>query len=258
MSTILYPSPIFGPVNSRRLGLSLGINLLPPEGKICSFDCVYCECGLNAENRPKFSMPTCDYVLERLEERINELINLGRYPQAITFSGNGEPTGHPDFPKIVHGVIELRNRLLPKASVCCLTNATHLLKPEIFRALRSIDTPLLKLDTVSAEYIARVDRPTSFYDLPALLNLMKKFDGRCVIQTMFMTGFWKGQSVDNTTDEYVLPWVNTLKTNKPRLVTIYTLDREAPSQTLLKASEKKLRRIAAYVTAAGIPVTVSI
>lgn len=257
MSTLLYPSPIFWPVNSRRLGLSLGINLLPPDGKICSFDCVYCECGLNAEKRPKFSMPTRGFVLERLKERIEKLIDLGQHPQAITFSGNGEPTGHPDFPKIVHDVIELRNHLLPNASVCCLTNATHLLKPEIFRALLSIDTPLLKLDTVSPEYIARVDRPTSFYDLPTLLNLMKKFAGRCVIQTMFMTGFWEGQSVDNTTDEYVLPWINALKSINPRLVTIYTLDRETPSQTLLKASENKLRRIAAYVTAAGIPVTVS-
>ena len=257
MSTILFPSPIFGPVHSRRLGISLGINLLPADGKICSFDCIYCECGLNGSHRPHLKMPSRALVRSELEAKLAEMAAAGQKPDAITFAGNGEPTGHPEFAQIVDDVIQLRDRFAPKAKISVLTNAFHILKPEVFAALQRVDNPLLKLDTVNLEYIEFVNRPQSRYDLERLVEKMKEFNGDCMIQTMFMKGEWEGRSVDNTGDEYVGPWLDALREIGPRLVTIYTLDRETPGKNLLKAPRERLDEIAARVNALGIPTTVS-
>ena len=125
------------------------------------------------------------------------------------------------------------------------------------RQLLKVDNPLLKLDTVDPDYIRRVDRPNSRYDLPALIKQMQAFNGKCMIQTMFMKGDWQGVSVDNTGDEYVLPWLEVVKSIHPELVTIYTLDRETPSKSLLKATHEELDRIADLIHAAGLKCTVS-
>lgn len=252
MSTILFPSPIFGPVRSRRLGKSLGINLLPADGKICSFDCVYCECGLNELNRPKSKMPSREHVREELEKRLAQMRAAADLPDAITFAGNGEPTAHPDFLEIVRDVRSLRDRYCPQAKVCLLTNATHLDKEEIFEAVRLIDRPCLKLDTVDADYIRRVDRPNAHYDVKKLIERMKEFDGACIIQSMFMQGTYKGESVDNTTDAYVEPWLKALQEIRPEGVDIYTLDRDTPVLGLKKAPPEVLERIAKRVNNLGI------
>ena len=257
MSTMLFPSPIFGPVHSRRLGVSLGINLLPADGKICSFDCIYCECGLNGSHRPHLRCPSRALVVSSLEEKLVEMAADGVKPDNLTFAGNGEPTSHPEFPAIVDDVIALRNRFAPSAKISVLTNASHILKPAIFEALLKVDNPLLKLGTVDPDYIRRVDRPNSRYDLPALIKQMQAFNGKCMIQTMFMKGDWQGVSVDNTGDEYVLPWLEVVKSIHPELVTIYTLDRETPSKSLLKATHEELDRIADLIHAAGLKCTVS-
>ena len=257
MSTILYPSPIFGPVRSRRLGLSLGINLLPADGKLCSFDCIYCECGLNAERRPTLKMPSRELVRDKLRETLERMRAEGNEPDTLTFAGNGEPTSHPDFKAIIDDTIALRDELAPKAVISVLTNATHILKENVFRALLRVDNPLLKLDTVDSDYIHLVDRPTSRYDLPALIERMKAFGERAIIQTMFMKGTWQGIDVDNTGERYVLPWLDVIRAIHPKLVTIYTIDRETPDKCLAKATHEELDRIAKLVNDAGIRTTVS-
>ena len=161
MIGIVYPSPIFGPVHSRRLGISLGINLMPADGKICTFDCIYCECGFNAEHRPSLPRPTREEVAQKLEEKLQEMKAEGTAPNVLTFAGNGEPTAHPDFPAIIEDTIALRNRYFPEAKVSVLSNATRLLKPEVHAALMKVDNNIQKLDTVSGDYISHADRPTS-------------------------------------------------------------------------------------------------
>lgn len=257
MSTILFPGPIFGPIHSRRLGLSLGINLLPSDGKLCNFDCIYCECGLNDGHRPDRRMPSREDVRTALKARLEAMRDNGKLPDNITFSGNGEPTSHPDFAGIIDDTLALRDAYAPKSLVSVLTNATRILKDDVFEALLRVDNPLLKLDTVDEDYIRRIDRPTSRYDLPALLKRMEAFNGRCIIQTMFMCGEWENRDVDNTGDNYVLPWLEAVKRIRPKLVTIYTIDRETPGKGLRKAPRERLDAIAALVQAAGIPTTVS-
>ena len=224
MPTVIYPAPIFGPVQSRRLGRSLGVNLLPPDGKLCSFDCVYCECGLNADHVPQAPMTSRAEVARELERRLVQMRESGETLDAITYSGNGEPTSHPEFKEIVEDTIALRDRYFPQAKVCLLTNATHIDRPKIYEAIQKLDKACLKLDTVNAEYIELVDRPNARYDLPRIIDIMKSLNGRCVIQTMFMKGEWQGKSVDNTGDEYVLPWLEVVKAVAPSGVEISVYD----------------------------------
>ncbi len=165
MSTVIYPSPIFGPVHSRRLGVSLGINLMPADGKICTFDCIYCECGFNADHRPRLHRPTREEVREKLEQQLVKMVGEGRLPDVLTFAGNGEPTAHPDFKAIIEDTIQLRNRHCPEARVSVLSNATLAAKPSVREALLMVDNNILKLDTVNAEYIRRVNAPTGHYDV---------------------------------------------------------------------------------------------
>lgn len=257
MSTIIYPAPIFGPVHSRRLGVSLGINLMPADGKVCTFDCVYCECGFNADFRPRQRRPTREEVREALEARLQDMQANGPAPDVLTFAGNGEPTAHPRFAGIIDDTLALRDRYFPKAKVSVLSNSTMLFRPEVVEALKRIDNNILKLDTVDPEYIRRVDRPTGAYDVNEIISRMKAFEGQLIIQTMFLKGTHDGLSVDNTTDRYVLPWLDAVRDIAPRQVMIYTIDRETPDQNLQKATPEELDRIAALVREAGMEVSVS-
>ena len=232
MSTIIYPSPIFGPVHSRRLGVSLGINLLPADGKFCTFDCIYCECGFNADHRPKLKMPTRQQVAEALEARLQLMQQEGPTPDVLTFAGNGEPTAHPDFPGIIDDTLRLRDR-----------------KPDVHAALMRVDNNIQKLDTVSLDYIRKVDRPTGHYDLDAIVEALCQFKGHVIIQTMFL----HGPGVSNLSDEYVLPWLQTIRKIAPAQVMIYTIDRETPDLTLAKATREELDAIALRVSESGIP-----
>lgn len=257
MSTIIYPAPIFGPVHSRRLGVSLGINLMPADGKVCTFDCVYCECGFNADFRPRQRRPTREEVREALEARLQDMQANGPAPDVLTFAGNGEPTAHPRFAGIIDDTLALRDRYFPKAKVSVLSNSTMLFRPEVVEALKRIDNNILKLDTVDPEYIRRVDRPTGAYDVNKIISRMKAFEGQLIIQTMFLKGTHDGLSVDNTTDRYVLPWLDAVRDIAPRQVMIYTIDRETPDRNLEKATPEELDRIAALVREAGMEVSVS-
>ncbi len=255
--TVIYPSPIFGPVHSRRLGVSLGINLLPADGKVCTFDCIYCECGFNKDHRPKQALPTRQEVRTALEARLLDMQQNGPTPDVLTFAGNGEPTAHPHFPEIIEDTLALRDKYFPKAKVSVLSNSTFIHRPAVFQALSKIDNNILKLDTVDEAYIREVDRPTGKYSVASIIDGMKAFKGNCIIQTMFMKGGYEGKDVDNTSDKYVLPWLEAVKEIAPRQVMIYTIDRETPDQDLQKATHEELDRIAELVKGAGIPVSVS-
>lgn len=255
--SILFPAPVFGPVHSRRLGVSLGINLLPPDGKVCSFDCIYCECGLNGDNRSRLHMPSREEVRQALEVRLQQMQAEGPAPDVITFAGNGEPTAHPQFPDIIEDTLVLRDRYFPQAKVSVLSNASFLDRPEVFQALKRIDNNILKLDTVDRDYIRCVDRPTAGYDVRKVIERIKAFEGKCMIQTMFLKGEFRGEDVNNTTDRYVLPWLEAVKEMAPEQVMIYTIDRETPVSGLKKATSEELNRIRDQVDAAGISISVS-
>ena len=255
--TVIYPSPIFGPIHSRRLGVYLGINLLPADGKVCSFDCIYCECGFNADHRPHQPLPTREEVRTALEAKLKEMQAAGTAPDVLTFAGNGEPTAHPHFPEIIDDTLALRDRYFPAAKVSVLSNSTFIHRPAVFDALNRIDNNILKLDTVDESYIRLIDRPCGAYSVAETVKQMKAFKGNCIIQTMFLKGGYQGRDMDNTSDKFVLPWLETVKEIAPRQVMIYTIDRETPDHDLRKATHEELDRIAALVRAAGIPATAS-
>ena len=259
MSTVIYPSPIFGPIHSRRLGISLGINLQPADGKVCSFDCIYCECGFNGDHRPTLSRPSRQLVAQKLEEQLQKMVADKQLPDVLTFAGNGEPTSHPHFAEIIDDTIRLRDQYCPQAKVCVLSNATMTHRPQVHDALMRVDDNILKLDTVNPDYIRLVDRPVGHYDVRQIIDNLKAFHGHVIIQTMFMRGALSPSSlnVDNTGEEYVGPWLEVVKQIKPQQVMVYTIDRETPAQGLEKASREQLDAIRDRVIAAGIPCTAS-
>ena len=261
MSTIIYPSPIFGPVHSRRLGISLGINLMPADGKVCTFDCIYCECGLNADHRPTLPRPTREEVARALEATLRQMAADAQHPDVLTFAGNGEPTAHPEFAGIIDDTIRLRDALCPLAKVSVLSNATQLHRKDVFDALLRVDNNIQKLDTVDIGFIRRIDRPVNKkYDVETIIEQLRQFHGHVIIQTMFLKGneeLTGVQPLDNTTDDFVLPWLDAVKTIAPEQVMIYTIDRETPVSYLQKASHEELNRIRDMVIAEGIPCTAS-
>ena len=258
MSTVIYPSPIFGPIHSRRLGISLGINLMPDDGKVCTFDCIYCECGYNRDRLPHHKRPTREAVCGALEKKLQEMHEDGLHPNVLTFAGNGEPTAHPDFGGIIDDTIRLRDRYCPEAKVSVLSNSTMIFRPGVHEALLKVDNNILKLDTVDADYIRRVDRPTQpDYDVEKIMEGLKSFHGHVIIQSMFMKGTMDGQDVDNTGEAYVAPWLEAVKAIRPQAVMVYTIDRETPDQELQKATHEELDSICQRVKDAGIPCSAS-
>lgn len=254
---ILFPSPIFGPVKSRRLGVSLGINLMPADGKVCTFDCIYCECGLNADHRPRSKRPSREVVKTKLEAQLQKMQAEGTQPDVLTFAGNGEPTSHPDFAGIIDDTIALRNLYFPKAQVSVLSNATLLHRAEVVEALKRVDNNILKLDTISQAYIEWVDRPTGAYDVERIVDQLCAFEGKLIVQTLFMKGEFNGRSVDNTTDEFVNPWLGAIQKIAPQQVMIYTIDRATPVAGLEKATPAELDAIAQRVRELGIAASAS-
>ena len=258
MSTIIYSSPIFGPVHSRRLGVSLGINLMPCDGKICTFDCIYCECGFNADRRPHSPRPTREEVASALERQLQKMQQEGPHPDVLTFAGNGEPTCHPQFADIMADTVALRDCYCPDAKISVLSNGTQLHRQEVREALLLVDNNIQKLDTVDNDYIRMVDRPANpNYDAARVVEQMAMMKGHVIVQTMFMSGTSHGMNVDNTGEAYVLPWIDALVRIQPSQVMIYTIDRETPDHDLRKASPAVLDSIAEKVRAKGLVCSVS-
>lgn len=259
MSTILFDKIVFGPVHSRRLGVSLGINLLPADGKLCSFNCIYCECGLNENRRTHTSLPSREEVKKALTAKLDAMKKEGIAPDVITFAGNGEPTLHPQFAGVIEDTIEVRNCFFPKAKIAVLSNATRIDKKEVFDALNKVDDNILKLDSVLDSRIRQVDQPNSrLFTFDKLLEGLKRFNGNLIIQTMFLQGEHNGETVDNTTEEEVAGWLDALKEIGPKQVMIYTLDRETPVKGLKKASKETMEAIAGRARREGFDVTVSL
>ncbi|MBO5699208.1 MAG: radical SAM protein [Bacteroidaceae bacterium] len=255
--SLLFPAPIFGPIRSRRLGISLGINLMPADGKVCTFNCIYCECGLNEQRRPKTKRPTREEVRSGLETQLKKMMAEGETPDVLTFAGNGEPTSHPDFALIIDDTIALRDIYFPSARISVLSNATLLHKPDVFEALKRVDNNIQKLDTISEEYIALVDQPAGGYQVSKVIDQLCAFEGQVIIQTLFMKGEHNGKSVNNLGDEFVQPWIEAIKRINPKQVMIYTIDRATPVDGLLKATPEELDHIAARIRALGIEASAS-
>lgn len=228
---------VFGPIFSRRLGSSLGINLLPQEGKLCNFDCVYCECGWNKDGRGDALLPTAEEVASALEEKMRQCVAEGTPVDSITFSGDGEPTLHPDFAAVIERTLALRDRFLPSASVSVLSNATRIDREDVFQALLKVDNAILKLDAPTDAQAALVNRPVAAYRVRDVVEALKRFDGRFVLQTMFLRGpGW-------ATEDWVEAWMEMVRTLRPREVMVYTIDRETPMKGLGKYSEAEMRSL---------------
>lgn len=258
MSTILFNEIVFGPIISRRLGISLGMNLLPYDGKLCSFDCIYCECGYNKDFRTKTKLPNKENVKAALDDKLYRMRENDEKLDVITFAGNGEPTIHPQFAEIIDDTIELRNKYFPNAKISVLTNAMHLDKEEVFEALKKIENNILKLDSAFIETIKVMDRPNApSYNVEKQIALFKRFDGNFILQTMFLKGMHEGKPIDNTTEEEVSAWLEVIKETQPREVMIYTIDRETPSKTIEKISIEKLKEIGQRVSQLGIKINVA-
>uniref|UniRef100_UPI0040578765 radical SAM protein n=1 Tax=Alistipes sp. TaxID=1872444 RepID=UPI0040578765 len=255
--TALYDEIIFGPVRSRRLGLSLGVNLLPTTSKLCSFDCIYCECGWNNDHPGPRRFNRREEVAMRLEEVLERMRQQGECPDVITFAGNGEPTMHPEFDRVIEDVIALRDRLCPEAKVSVLSNATQLHRPEVCEALKRVDNNILKLDSAFEETVRLMNLPMGSYSVERVVEQMAAFKGQMILQTMFLRGTFRGQTVDNTTEEEVSAWLKLVERIRPSKVMVYSLDRDTPCPTLEKLSKEELQRIAARVEALGIPCPVA-
>ncbi len=264
--TALFGDVIFGPVRSRRLGVSLGVNLLPVTSKLCNFNCIYCECGWggNVHGEAKSRFNSREDVHRLLEKKLREMAASGcendasgSCPDVITFAGNGEPTMHPDFEAIIDDTIALRDAICPSSKVSVLSNATMLDRPGVFRALCRVDNNILKLDSAIDSTARLLNDPAGSYSVAKVVEGMRRFDGRLIIQTMFLRGEYAGHLIDNTTPEEVSAWLSAVREIGPERVMIYTIDRDTPAPNLEKIPAPELHSIAARVEALGIPTTVS-
>ncbi len=256
---MLFGQIIFGPVRSRRLGTSLGVNLLPADAKICSYDCVYCECGFNTRMR-KAPIPTRDEVREALEACLQQMARDGERPDTITFAGNGEPTLHNSFAGIVDDTIMLRDRYFPEAKISVLSNATRIDRPDVFEALMKVDNNILKLDSAVDRTFRALNRPTGgseTIDVAWLKTHLKRFGGKLIIQTLFLRGEFQGETFDNTTSEEVTAWLEALREIRPGHVMIYSLDRATPVKSLERIGREILEQIAEQARKQGFDVSVA-
>ena len=258
MVTVLFHSTIFGPIRSRRLGVSLGVNLSPNDGKVCSFDCVYCEAGYNSQGAGTTGLPKREDVSRELEAKLLAMKQAGEQLDVITFSGNGDPTLHPHFGEIIDDTIALRDKYFPIVKISVLSNSTRLGNEKVVAALRKVDNNILKLDSAITSTMRLIDQPTSpSFTSEGVVNELAQFSGQCVVQTMFLRGEHDGKKIDNTTPQEVEALIEAYKRISPRQVMIYSIDRKTPEQQLEKVTREELEVIAAKIREVGIDVTVS-
>lgn len=222
---------VFGPIYSRRLGSSLGVNILPTKGKLCNFDCVYCECGWNRDGAvPDRRFPVLSEVEAALREKMSKAAAEGIPVDSITFSGNGEPTMNPDFADIIDVTLSIRDEYFPNAKVSVLSNATLVGREDVARALRKVDNPILKIDASSQELVDKINKPVGTYRLAEVIENLKSFDGDFILQTMFL----KSDEFDTASADALRAWLDIVRLLRPRQVMVYTIDRETPDKTLRK------------------------
>lgn len=258
MVTILFHDTIFGPIHSRRLGTSLGINLTPNDGKICSFDCIYCEAGYNAQGTGTTGISPREEVRTLLEQKLAAMKANGDRLDVITFSGNGEPTLHPDFNGVVDDVIALRDRYYPQVKISVLSNSTMIDRPAVVEALKKVDNNILKLDSAIDRTMRLIDRPVNRnFNVADLIERLKQFSGQCIVQTMMLRGEHEGERIDNTTDEEVEALLAAYLEIRPMEVMLYSIDRATPEENLQKVPKEELETIAERLRAKGIKVQVN-
>lgn len=254
---MLFDDIIFGPIQSRRLGTSLGVNLMPTVGKICNFDCIYCECGFNSPLKPDTRRPKREEVRSALEGKLRSYKGEGKKIDTITFAGNGEPTLHPQFAEIIGDTVELRDEIFPDAKISVLSNATLVGKQSVFEALQMVDNNILKLDSAFQKTAEWINQPAGRYSVEEVVKNLERFEGNFTLQTLFFSGEYKGNVIDNTTEEEVAAWLKVVEHLRPKQVMIYTLDRPTPAQNLKKASMERMKEIAAEVEKLGIEAQVN-
>ena len=228
---------VFGPIHSRRLGRSLGINLLPTRGKLCNFDCIYCECGWNKDGKGDTVIPTAAKVRSDLEDKLTELMLDGMIIDSITFSGDGEPTLNPEFPRIIEDTLFLRDAYCPGAKVSVLSNATRVHIPEIFAALRKVDNPILKIDAPTDALVQKINQPAQGYQLERVIKALEQFEGNFILQTMFL----KSKEFDSASPEVLEGWMQIVRRLRPREVMVYTIDRPTPEQDIQAYTVEEMR-----------------
>ncbi|MCB2222334.1 MAG: radical SAM protein [Bacteroidetes bacterium] len=255
--TILFDEIVFGPVKSRRFGVSLGMNLLPLHYKYCTFNCVYCECGWTFQSTSKkIQLPDRKQVFKALEARLRNMTEKEIQPDNITFAGNGEPTVHPDFHEIINDTLKLRDQFFPGTDITVLSNASQIHKKKVFDALNKIENNVLKLDSAFEETFQKINQPAPGLQLKSIVENLKKFDGNQIIQTLFIRGTYQGQIIDNTTDKEIEAWLSVLQDIRPKYVMIYPIERETPIDTLEKITKAELEHIARKVEKIGISIKV--
>ena len=258
MVTILFHDTIFGPIHSRRLGTSLGVNLMPNDGKICSFDCVYCEAGFNAQGAGTSGVSKREEVAAALEAKLSAMKTSGEKLDVITFSGNGEPTLCPDFPGIIDDVIALRGKYFPNVKISVLSNSTMIDKADVAQALKKVDNNILKLDSAVEATMRAINCPgNKHFTVASVVEQLKQFRGKCIIQTMILRGDHKGNHIDNTTDSEIDALIKAYKEIQPAEVMIYSLDRPTPETNLQKVEKPELEAIAEKIRKEGIKVQVN-
>ena len=252
---MLFDSIVYGPIRSRRLGVSLGMNLMPTTAKLCTFDCVYCECGWNQPvSHPV--LPTREQVREALASRLIALSS--NQLDVITFSGNGEPTLHPEFLGIIEDTCALRDRYCPQAKISVLSNSTQLGRADVVKALRMCDNRILKLDSAIDKTMRLIDKPVNEnLTVEQVAEWLSLFEGDFTLQTCFLRGEYEGQVIDNTTPEELSAWYTMIERLRPKQVMIYVIDRATPLQTLSKVPAAEMEAITAPLREKGIDVIVS-
>ena len=243
---------VFGPIHSRRLGSSLGINILPERGKLCNFDCIYCECGWNRDGRGDTRLPVAAELRAALETKLSSCFAEGVRIDSITFSGDGEPTLNPEFPEMIDITLELRDRYYPEALVSVLSNASMVHKDAVFEALRKVDNPILKIDAPTTELARIINRPAPGYRVEDVVEALKRFDGDFVLQTMFL----RCEGFDSSSPEVLQGWMDIVRTLRPREVMVYTIDRETPQKDLVKFTPEEMRSLVEPLVAEGFTVQI--
>jgi len=244
---------VFGPIRSRRLGSSLGINLLPKKGKICTFDCIYCECGRNKDGRGDTLLPTREEVREALENKLIAASREGVHIDSVTFSGDGEPTLNPQFPEIIDDTIALRDSLFPEAKVSVLSNASRIHIPKVFEALQKVDNAILKVDAPTDRLVSLIDRPAPGYSLDRVLYSLEKFGGNFVLQTMFL----RSPFFDSSSKEVLEGWKDIVRRLRPREIMVYTIDRPTPEEGLGKFTKEEMQKLVEDLIREGFNIQIS-
>ncbi len=253
---MLFNEIVVGPIHSRRLGCSLGVNVLPTQKKYCSFNCVYCECGWN-EIDTRIKVPFNDRLVikNELEKycKNTDKKELAKI-DSITFSGNGEPTLHPEILQIVQDVISLRNIYIPQSKVTILTNSTQLSREDVSKALHLIDNPLLKIDAGTEKMYKLISQPVNCSFEEIKLNILN-FGPNCIIQTMLLRGELDGQTIDNLSEEEFSNYLDFIKKVNPKQVMFYSLDRIPPAKHLIKVDKAEMEKYADKLRALNIKTT---